>query len=211
MPTRHVFPTCARQSQRLHARLFTKHGVRVVVLALAFATAIAAGAPPGSRADDCRHTDVVSYTTDTQRLAAELGKAAAPCADYYISIQPGNGLPRGGAPSRRSTRRGPASTPWPSSVSPRRSGRRSPPPTAGMRPASSSARDGRRRVRRVARGHLVDQRGRSALDGRRWASTSSGTWAPRVRIFLRRSCAVCTPGPTAPRSPVSSSPPIRPR
>ena len=64
--------------------------------ALAFA-ALAPGAGAGEVG--CRQTDVVFYTSDTARLATELGKAAAPCTDYYLSITPsGTGGPRSGAP-----------------------------------------------------------------------------------------------------------------
>ena len=56
----------------------------------------------------------------------------------HLDTSRGTGYPRGGAPLTAIHAQGPASTPWPSSVSPRRSGRRSPPPTAGMRPAPSS-------------------------------------------------------------------------
>ena len=59
---------------------------------------LAPAAAPGAPADACRHTDVVFYTTDTQRLALELAKPASACTDYYLSVTPtGAGLPRGGA------------------------------------------------------------------------------------------------------------------
>jgi hypothetical protein len=63
--------------------------------------AFAALAAPGAGAGEvgCRQTDVVFYTSDTARLATELGKAVAPCTDYYLSITPsGTGGPRGGIP-----------------------------------------------------------------------------------------------------------------
>lgn len=48
------------------------------------------GAAPvaGAPAAACQHTDVVVYTTDTTRLAGELGKSVAPCTDYYLSVTP---------------------------------------------------------------------------------------------------------------------------
>jgi hypothetical protein len=76
----------------------------MTVLSLA---AVALAAPALATGDDaspalttatCPHTDVVFYTTDTTRLATELGKAPAACTDYYLSITPTAGAPRGGLP-----------------------------------------------------------------------------------------------------------------
>ena len=51
---------------------------------------------PALNTATCRHTDVVSYTTDTIRFATELGKAPAACTDYYLFYQtaPGGHVPR---------------------------------------------------------------------------------------------------------------------
>jgi len=69
------------------------------LFALAVAALPAAGVPSQARATACAHTDAVFYTSDTSRLATELGKAPSSCADYYLSITPtGTGDPRGGAP-----------------------------------------------------------------------------------------------------------------
>jgi len=69
------------------------------LFALAVAVLPAAGAPSAARATACNHTDAVFYTSDTSRLAGELGKYPSSCADYYLSITPtATGDPRGGAP-----------------------------------------------------------------------------------------------------------------
>ncbi|MFL6014609.1 MAG: HYR domain-containing protein [Gaiellaceae bacterium] len=47
-----------------------------------------------ARADSCRHTDVVFYTSDTIRLATALGKAQAACTDYYLLINSPSGALR---------------------------------------------------------------------------------------------------------------------
>ena len=55
--------------------------------------------PAAAPASTCSHTDIVFYTTDTTRLATELGASASACADYYLSITPtATGLPRGDTP-----------------------------------------------------------------------------------------------------------------
>ena len=76
----------------------TRHRLRAL-LAAALAVLATGSVAPGAGAEACRQTDVVFYTTDTVRLATELGKSASACADYYLSITPnGVGGPRGGAP-----------------------------------------------------------------------------------------------------------------
>ena len=101
---------------------------------------------------------------------------------HYISISPGNGLPRGGAPLTAIHAQGPASTPWPSSVSPRRSGRRSPPPAAGMRPAPKPAQLEGESKTACARGDLVAQRGRSCPS----TEPRPASMGPQVRGLRRR-------------------------
>src|SRR4051795_6342302 len=66
------------------------HKVRLLVgfLAITLLALVGGGTAPRAGADTCRHTDVVLYTTDTVRLATELGKSASACADYFISITP---------------------------------------------------------------------------------------------------------------------------
>ncbi len=72
--------------------------VRLLALLALAVVAVAAG-PAAAPASTCRHTDVVFYTTDTTRLATELGASSSSCADYYLSITPtATGLPRGGTP-----------------------------------------------------------------------------------------------------------------
>ena len=72
--------------------------VRLFALIALAVVAVAAG-PAAAPATTCRHTDIVFYTTDTTRLATELGASASSCADYYLSITPTNaGGPRGGLP-----------------------------------------------------------------------------------------------------------------
>ena len=57
------------------------------------------GSPASAGTEDCPHTDVVVYTTDTARLATELARFGSPCADYYLSVTPtATGAPRGGLP-----------------------------------------------------------------------------------------------------------------
>jgi hypothetical protein len=72
---------------------------QLLVMLLALALAAAGAAPSAARISGCDRTDaVVFYSTDTVRLATELGKLAAPCTDYYLSITPGANGPRGGPP-----------------------------------------------------------------------------------------------------------------
>ena len=72
---------------------------RLFALTALAVVAVAAG-PAAAPATTCPHTNVVFYTTDTTRLATELGASASSCADYYLSITPAGtaGLPRGGLP-----------------------------------------------------------------------------------------------------------------
>ena len=64
--------------------------VRALVLAALACAAIAAGVlPSASRAEGCRHVDVVLYTNDAQRLAQRLRANQSACADYYIVVTAG--------------------------------------------------------------------------------------------------------------------------
>jgi len=63
------------------------------------ATAVTADAAPSAARAGCAPAAVVLYTTDSARLATELGKTPSSCADYYVSVSPtATGAPRGGAP-----------------------------------------------------------------------------------------------------------------
>jgi hypothetical protein len=85
------------KSSRLRTRSRRLAGLVLVTAAALACAAFAPGAGAGEAG--CRHSDVVFYTSDTARLATELGKAVAPCTDYYLSITPsGTGGPRGGIP-----------------------------------------------------------------------------------------------------------------
>ena len=88
------------------------------------------GRPAAADPGECRHTDVVFYTTDTVRLANELARFGSPCAEYYLSVTPNaTGGPRGGAPITTMRTLGHASTRLPRSAS--QCGAASPPRTAG--------------------------------------------------------------------------------
>ena len=88
-----------------------KHLILTIVGAGAFAVGApahlldVAGSSPSATAEaadtPCAQTDVVFYTTDTIRLATELGRLPSACADYHLSVTPGGlrgELPRGGGP-----------------------------------------------------------------------------------------------------------------
>ena len=76
----------------------TEKGVsmKACLLAASFAFALASlassGMPPRASAESCRHTDVVFYSTDSNRLAQRLRAAQSACADYYISTTPAGDL-----------------------------------------------------------------------------------------------------------------------
>jgi hypothetical protein len=71
----------------------------VMFVALSLVAGAVGAAPSAARVSACDRTDAaVFYTTDTARLATELGKFAASCTDYYLSITPGANGPRGGGP-----------------------------------------------------------------------------------------------------------------
>jgi HYR domain-containing protein len=56
---------------------------------LATAALLSVGSASHALAGGCRHSDVVFYTTDSQRLAQRLAANPSPCADYYVSVTPG--------------------------------------------------------------------------------------------------------------------------
>jgi hypothetical protein len=61
-------------------------------LAFALASLASSGMPPPASADSCRHTDVVFYSTDSNRLAQRLHAAQSACAGYFISTTPAGDL-----------------------------------------------------------------------------------------------------------------------
>jgi hypothetical protein len=75
----------------------------LLALALSFVCSAASALP--AHAADCRHADVVFYSTDSLRLAQRLLANGSTCADYYISATPGGadltGVRAGVAPAIR--------------------------------------------------------------------------------------------------------------